>query len=102
MTMGAYLALFFLGTLFPRLGLSGTGLGPFTFGYPLLLAIPLAALATAGLAVALDLAVYRRLRDRGVAETRRTRAGELELARNRLPRSFVPHHAQWCCHCRGQ
>jgi branched-chain amino acid transport system permease protein/neutral amino acid transport system permease protein len=66
MTVGAYLAFFLLGTLFPRLGMAGTGLGPFTFGYPLLIAIPITALATAALAVALDLAVYRRLRDRGV------------------------------------
>ncbi len=66
MTLGAYFALFLLSDLFPRIGLTGAGLGPFTFGYPLLLALPLAMLAMAVVAIALDLGIYRRLRRRGV------------------------------------
>ena len=66
MALGAYLGFFLLADLFPRIGLGSTGLGPFTFGYPLLLAIPIAAVAVAVLAVLLDVGVYRRLRDRGI------------------------------------
>ena len=60
MTLGAYAALFIVGSLLPKIGVEGEGLGPFTFGYPLLIALPIAA------AVALDVVVYRRLRDRGM------------------------------------
>ncbi|MEE9202508.1 MAG: branched-chain amino acid ABC transporter permease, partial [Dehalococcoidia bacterium] len=67
MTLGAYIALFLLGTLFPRLGMEGTGLGPFTFGYPLLLALPLTMLVLVAVGIGLDLGVYRRLRRRGVS-----------------------------------
>ena len=65
MTLGAYIALFFLATLFPRIGIQGEGLGPFTFGYPLLLALPLTMAALVGVAIALDVGIYRRLRRRG-------------------------------------
>ena len=66
MTLGAYIALFLLGTLLPRLGLEGAGLGPFTFGYPIFIALPLTILAMAAIAVGLDVGIYRRLRRRGV------------------------------------
>ena len=66
MTMGAYAALFIVGSILPRLGLESGGFGPFTFGYPLLIALPIGVAAMAVLAVALDVAVYRRLRNRGV------------------------------------
>ena len=66
MTMGAYFALFGMGAL-ASLGIEGQGgLGPFTFGYPLLIALPLAAAAMAAVAIALDVSIYRRLRDKGV------------------------------------
>ncbi|MEE8471044.1 MAG: branched-chain amino acid ABC transporter permease [Dehalococcoidia bacterium] len=67
MTWGAYIAFFLLGTLFPRIGLSGTGFGPFTFGYPVFLALPLTMLALAAMAIILDRLIYRRLRRRGVS-----------------------------------
>ncbi len=66
MTMGAYVALFMVGVLLPQVGIEGKGLGPFTFGYPLLIALPVAIAAVAALAVLLDIAIYRRLRERGV------------------------------------
>ncbi|MEE8420638.1 MAG: hypothetical protein V3R92_04180, partial [Dehalococcoidales bacterium] len=44
MTLGAYTALFTLGTFLPGIGLENTGLGPFTFGYPLFIALPLSML----------------------------------------------------------
>jgi len=67
MTLGAYLALFFLMEVLPALGLDSAGLGLFTFGYALLLALP-AAMAGASLAaVGLDWAVYGPLRRRSAA-----------------------------------
>ena len=65
MTFGAYVAFFLLSYLLPRLGMDAAGLGPFTFGYPLLLAIPLTVAVLALFAISLDLAIYRRLRSRG-------------------------------------
>jgi len=66
MTLGAYIALFLLGTLLPGMGLKDTGLGPFTFGYPVFIALPLAILVMAAIAIGLDITIYRRLRRRGV------------------------------------
>lgn len=68
MTLGAYVALFLLGTLFPSIGLEGTGFGPFTFGYPLFFALPLSILALATVAIGLDIGIYRRLRRRNVSK----------------------------------
>ena len=67
MTMGAYLALFMVGSVLSAVGIEGQGLGPFTFGYPLLLALPVAVAVVAVGAIVLDMAIYRRLRDRGVS-----------------------------------
>ena len=60
MTLGAYVAFFLLVSVLPE----HTGLGPFTFGYPLLIAIPASMAAVAILAVVMELVVYRRLRAR--------------------------------------
>jgi branched-chain amino acid transport system permease protein/neutral amino acid transport system permease protein len=65
MTLGAYIVLFVLTVPFHGIGLTSTGLGPFTFGYPLLLALPFAIIVTSLIAVALDMGVYKRLRNRG-------------------------------------
>ena len=67
MTLGAYLTLFIVSGALAAVGIEGTGfLGVFTFGYPVLLALPVAAAAVAAAAIALDALIYRRLRDRGV------------------------------------
>ena len=66
MTVGAYTGLFIVASILTRLGIEGSGLGPFTFGYPLLIALPIAVAAVAAMAIVLDALVYRRLRDRGV------------------------------------
>lgn len=66
MTLGAYLTLFIVGGALAAVGVEGAGLGPFTFGYPVLLALPVAAAAVAAAAIALDALIYRRLRERGV------------------------------------
>jgi branched-chain amino acid transport system permease protein/neutral amino acid transport system permease protein len=66
MTMGAYVALFLITGVLGPAGIEGEGLGPFTFGYPLLIVLPFAVAAIAIGAIVLDIAIYRRLRDRGV------------------------------------
>ena len=66
MTWGAYIAFFMLGTLLPRIGMEGAGLGPFTFGPSLFVALPVTIIAIVALALILDRAIYRRLRNRGV------------------------------------
>jgi len=66
MAMGAYVAFFVVTDLLSAVGIQGRGLGPFTFGYPLFIALPLAAAVVALGAVALDVVVYRRLRNRQV------------------------------------
>ena len=60
MTFGAYLAFFLLVSVLPE----EAGLGPFTFGLPLLVAIPISMLGVAGLALGMELLVFRRLRAR--------------------------------------
>ena len=62
MAFGAYVAFFIVDGLLPRAGIDGAGLGPFTFGFPILIALPLSAIVVALGAIALDLLIYRRLR----------------------------------------
>jgi len=68
LTWGAYFAwtalLGFVAVMGPM-----TPIEPFSFGWPLLLSLVLAAMATAGLALALDALLFRRLRRRGSAIT---------------------------------
>ncbi len=64
MALGAYLALFFVATALPAFGVPETRFGPLSFGWRMLIALPLAMAATALFAVALDRAVYRPLRKR--------------------------------------
>ena len=66
MMMGAYLTLFVVVSVLAPLGVEAGGLGPFTFGYPVLIALPLAVAVVVAGAIALDVVVYRRLRDRVV------------------------------------
>ena len=67
MAFGAYVAFFIVDGVLPRIGIEGAGLGPFTFGFPVLIALPLSAMVVALGAIALDLLIYRRLRDRGAS-----------------------------------
>jgi branched-chain amino acid transport system permease protein len=68
LTWGAYLALTFLGVV---LAVSGGGvmqpIGPFSFGWPLLLALVASAALTALVALAVEWLVFKRIRERGAA-----------------------------------
>jgi branched-chain amino acid transport system permease protein len=67
LTWGAYLALSFLAGFLALAGAPMRPLGPFSFGWPLLSALAAAAAATAGIALAVEALVFRRLRARGAA-----------------------------------
>jgi len=54
--------------LFPALGLDQVGLGPFTFGFTILLAIPISMFILAIIAIGLEKFVYRKLRLRGSSD----------------------------------
>ena len=66
MAMGAYVAFAIITGLLPLVGIEGQGFGPFSFGYPLLIALPVAAAVVAIGAIVLDIGIYRRLRNRKV------------------------------------
>jgi branched-chain amino acid transport system permease protein len=68
LTWGAYLALTALAWLGALAGPTAP-LGPFSFGWPLVVALPLAGLLTAGLALVLDWALFARLGRRAAAIT---------------------------------
>ncbi len=65
MTAGAYVALFLVGTLLPHLGIPNDPLSPFSFGWRMVVAFPLAMAAVAAVAVLLDRVLYRKLRQKG-------------------------------------
>jgi len=67
MTFGAYTALWIQTSVLPGAARGHGSVGPFTFNYSLLGALPAAAALTAVFAVAIDRLVYRRLRRRGAA-----------------------------------
>lgn len=67
MAVGAYVTFLLVESLLPAIGIEGAGLGPFTFGYPILIALPIAAATVATGAIALDVLVYRKLRERGAS-----------------------------------
>lgn len=81
MTLGAYLALFLTGWLFPTLGVSDNTIGPLSFGWPMLISFIPIMLIVGGVAVLIDKLVYRRLR--------RLRVGPVMLAISALAMAFV-------------
>lgn len=81
MSVGAYIALFLINVLFPLLGVPQERFGGTSFGWPLILAMPISAVMTALLAVALDQMFYRPLRAR--------RASPVILAMASLGAAFI-------------
>lgn len=61
MTVGAYIALLFVGTILPQ----GTRLAPFSFGWEFLAALPLAMIGTVLAALALERLIFGPLRRQG-------------------------------------
>ena len=64
MTLGGYISLTIVTVIFAGIGFTGSGLGPFTFGLPIILAIPLTMILTSIIVVTLDQLIYKRLRTR--------------------------------------
>ena len=64
MTLGGYISLSIVTVIFAGIGFTGSALGPFTFGLPIILAIPLTMILTSIIVVALDQLIYKRLRTR--------------------------------------
>jgi branched-chain amino acid transport system permease protein/neutral amino acid transport system permease protein len=64
MSVGAYMVLLFVQLVLPAVGIPPTRFGPTSFGWQLVVAIPIAAALTALLAIALDQIFYRPLRVR--------------------------------------
>ncbi len=67
LTWGAYIAWFLVGLITAGLAQPAPAIGDLSFGWPLIVAGLVAMSVTAGLALALDIVVFRRLRRRGNA-----------------------------------
>lgn len=65
MAVGAYVTLFFVTSFLPRIGVPSTTFGPFSFGWRMLIAFPIALTLTGGLAILVDRMLYRKLRLKG-------------------------------------
>jgi branched-chain amino acid transport system permease protein/neutral amino acid transport system permease protein len=81
MTVGAYVGLLMVGTLFPALGVSSGKLGPLSFGWPMLVAFLPAMAITSGAVIMADQVFFRTLRGR--------RASPILLAMASLALAFV-------------
>ncbi|MBW2053931.1 MAG: branched-chain amino acid ABC transporter permease [Deltaproteobacteria bacterium] len=81
MTMGAYVALFLVTGPFAWLGIPDNSFGPLSFGWRMVLAFPLAMLATCAFAILLDRLLFRKLRRKG--------SGAVILAMSALGASFI-------------
>ncbi|MBW2142703.1 MAG: ATP-binding cassette domain-containing protein, partial [Deltaproteobacteria bacterium] len=81
MTMGAYVALFLVTGPFVWLGIPDNSFGPLSFGWRMVLAFPLAMLATCAFAILLDRLLFRKLRRKG--------SSAVILAMSALGASFI-------------
>lgn len=81
MTAGAYVALFLVSGFFNWLGVPEGNLGPLSFGWKMVIAIPISMIAIGMLAILLDHILYRPLR--------RKRSSNVLLAMAALGASFI-------------
>lgn len=81
MTAGAYVALFLVSGFFNWLGVPDGSLGPFSFGWRMVIAIPISMIAIGMLAILLDRILYQPLR--------RKRSSNVLLAMAALGASFI-------------
>jgi branched-chain amino acid transport system permease protein len=66
---GGYIALLVAGGIGALMGQTDRDIGALTFGWPLILALPVAAFGAGGIALALDAVLFRRLRQKGSSIT---------------------------------
>jgi len=81
MTAGAYITLFLVTGPLARIGISDKTFYPFSIGWRMVIAFPIALLAVGGLAIALDRVLYRKLRNQ--------RSGAVTMAMSALGASFI-------------
>jgi len=81
MASGAYVALFLTTGLFSWIGVSDSTFGPFSFGWRIVIAFPVAMAAVGGISILLDRLLYRNLRKKG--------SGRVILAISALGASFI-------------
>jgi branched-chain amino acid transport system permease protein/neutral amino acid transport system permease protein len=81
MTAGAYIALFVISGVLPWTGIADNTIGPCSFGWRMVVAFPISMLGVAGLAIALDRMLFRKLRRKG--------SGVAILAMSSLGASFI-------------
>ena len=81
MTAGAYIALFMVTGLLSWIGIPADTIGPFSFGWRMIIAFPVAMAAVAGVAILCDQILFRKLRMKG--------SGPVMLAMSSLGAAFI-------------
>jgi len=81
MTVGAYIALFLISGPLSWVGISDNTLGPFSFGWRIVVAFPISMAAVGGIAILLDRVLYRKLRQ--------MESGRVTLSMSALGASFI-------------
>ena len=81
MTAGAYISLFIITGPLAWIGIPDTTFGPFSFGWRMIIAFPVALLAVGGITILLDKILYQNLRRKG--------SGRVTMAMAALGASFI-------------
>jgi branched-chain amino acid transport system permease protein/neutral amino acid transport system permease protein len=81
MTTGAYIAFFLVTGPLAWIGIPDTTLGPFSFGWRMIIAFPMSLLAVGGVTILLDKILYQNLRRKG--------SGRVTMAMSALGASFI-------------
>jgi branched-chain amino acid transport system permease protein len=81
MTGGAYVALFITTVVLPWIGIPDNSFGPISFGWRMVIALPISMVTIGFLAIALDRMLYRKLRFK--------KSGAVMLAMSSLGASFI-------------
>lgn len=81
MSAGAFIALFLTTGVLAWIGIPDTNFGPLSFGWRMLIALPVSMVAVGGIAVALDRILYRKLRQK--------KSGPVILAMSSLGAAFI-------------
>jgi branched-chain amino acid transport system permease protein/neutral amino acid transport system permease protein len=81
MSAGAYIALFMVTGVLSWIGIPNNTFSPLSFGWRMLIAFPISMAAVAGIAIALDRILYRKLREK--------RSGTIIFAMSALGAAFI-------------